>query len=73
MDKFNVRTDLAIDIVEDKKVDGILIDKYKEKGVLVNNVYLDRTGSLKIGKKMGNYTTIEFKDVLDSTNRKNII
>lgn len=73
MDKFNVRTDLAIDIVEDKKVDGILIDKYKEKGVLVNNVYLDRAGSLKIGKKMGNYTTIEFKDVLDSTNRKNII
>lgn len=71
--KTNFRTDLAIDIVENSKIDGVLIDKYKENGILVNNVYLDKVGSIKIGKKIGNYLTIEFNDILDSTTRRNII
>ena len=30
----NFRTDLAIDIVENSKIDGVLIDKYKENGII---------------------------------------
>ena len=72
LSKYHIRTDLAIDYVEEKKkLKGVkhktdIIDNIK-----VTNVELDSINALS--KKKGKYITLEFDDVTDTNNREKVI
>lgn len=70
LSKYQIRTDLAIDSFEQIK-DGI--EEYKENDIKITVARLDQKMGQKIGKKEGIYITLEFDDVTDVDNRKNII
>ena len=72
LSKYQVRTDLAIDDLEEsKKLKGV---KYKTdiiNGIKVTNVELDSENDLD--KKKGKYITLEFDDVTDTNNMRKVI
>ena len=72
LSKYQIRTDLAIDYIEDKKeLKGV---KYKTdiiSGIKVTNVKINSNNVLD--KKRGNYITLEFEDVTDSNNKEKLI
>lgn len=71
LSKFNLRTDIALDNFNTSdNNENIKISK--NKNVTITDVYLDETSSKKFNKKIGNYITLEFDDVTDSTNQDNI-
>ena len=59
LSKYNVRTDLAIELVKDG------VNTREIDGVLVTSITLDDEKSKAIGKKKGSYVTIEFDDITD--------
>ena len=60
----NIRTDLAVELVETKP---------KEKdGIKITEIQLTEKEAKKINKKKGNYTTIEFNDITDYENKEKI-
>ena len=66
LSRFNLRTDLAIDLVNgDSSVSYNDID--------VTSIRLDSERASMISKKEGNYITISFSDVTDSSNRDRVI
>ena len=71
LSKYNLYTDLTIDKIENNNT-NIKLNTCKYKGIKITNVYIDDISSKLINKDIGNYTTIEFKDITDSTNRNNI-
>ena len=72
LSKYQIRTDLAIDYVEEKKeLKGV---KHKTEiidNIKVTNVELESDNVLK--KKKGKYITLEFEDVTDTKNRQKVI
>lgn len=71
LSKYQIRTDLAIDYVEDKvKLKGVKHKTENIGGIIVTNVELDDNNSLN--KKKGKYVTLEFEDVTDSTNANKV-
>lgn len=72
LSKYEIRTDLAIDYVEDKKeLEGVKHNTEIIDGITVTNVELNENNVLN--KKKGKYITLEFEDVTDSENREKII
>ena len=73
LEKFHLRTDLAIDDFNDLESDN-----YKKK-IVNNNVYIEEVNikdlelSKKYKKKIGIYKTICFKDITDSTNFNDVL
>ncbi len=70
LSKYQIRTDLVVDLIEEN---SSLEQKYNYKNVSVSNISLDKDSSLKLGKKPGDYTTIYFDDITDTTNYKNVL
>ena len=71
--KFEIRTDLAIESIENHQdVEGILTKIEKINGLTITDVLIEPMGSEKINKKPGNYITIEFNDITDEDNRKKV-
>lgn len=72
LSKYQIRTDLAIDYVEqENELEGV---KYKTdiiNGIKVTNVELKSSNALN--KKKGKYLTLEFEDVTDKKNREKLI
>ena len=67
LSRFNIRTDLAIDYVDEKSdLKGVKYKKNIINGLIVTSVKLDSDNALN--KKKGKYITIEFDDVTDSNN-----
>lgn len=66
MSKYDVRTDLAIDLTDNSDT------HYESGNVSVSKIYLDEDKGKIINKKKGMYTTIEFKDVTDYDNASQI-
>lgn len=67
---YQIRTDLVIETLENKDIDT----KIEEiNDVKITYVNIDKNSSTIINKKIGNYITLEFKDITDNTNLKNII
>ena len=62
--KYPLRTDLAIELV-DKKPKEI-------NGIKITEVKINEEEAKKIGKKKGNYITIEFADITDYDNKQKI-
>lgn len=68
---YQIRTDLAIDIIDNEKTsNGIKTKKRAVGDILVTDVIIEKKASEVLNKKPGNYVTIEFKDVTDYSNRK---
>ena len=66
LNKYNIRTDLAIELVKE----GI---ETKEIGdIKVTNITLSKEKAETINKKAGTYTTIEFPDITDYDNNQKI-
>ena len=71
--KFEIRTDLTIEILENNKnIDGVISKVEKIDELTVTDFFIDTLGSEKLNKKVGNYITIEFDDITDETNRKKV-
>lgn len=60
-----LRTDLAVELVNQKPTKQI-------DDIKITNITLNKEEADQINKKPGNYTTIEFEDVTDSTNQKKL-
>ena len=72
LSKYHIRTDLAIDYVEEEKqINGVRHKTDNINGIKVTNVELDDKNALN--KKKGKYITLEFDDVTDEKNREKII
>ena len=72
LSKYQIRTDLAIDYVEEqKKLKGVKHKTETINNIKVTNVELDSENDLN--KKKGKYITLEFEDVTDYNNREKII
>ena len=68
---YQIRTDLAIEQVESSNnLEGVVQDSYVINDIKVTNVILGENN--KLGKSSGNYITIEFDDITDTNNRKNV-
>jgi len=72
MKKYQVRTDLAIESVEN------ITDEYNVEEKVIDNIkiteiIIDESYEEKLNKKKGTYITIEFDDVTDYNNRQKII
>lgn len=68
---YQIRTDLAIEQVEScNTLEGVKQECYIKNDIKVTNVILDKNN--KLGKREGNYITIEFEDITDTNNRKNV-
>lgn len=68
LSKYQIRTDLIIENIDDLKD-----SKHEQKNhddIKVTSVELTKEEASKINKKPGNYITIEFTDVTDSSNEK---
>ena len=72
LSKYQIRTDLAIDSLEENKsLKGIKNKSYVLNSVKVTEVILNKENELK--KKKGKYITLEFEDVTDNDNMNNVI
>lgn len=72
LSKYSIRTDLALELVEDKNIEGIRITRKKNNDVDISSILISRKGSKIINKKPGKYITIEFSDITDETVRNNV-
>jgi len=74
LSKYQVRTDLAIELIdENSKLDGIIFKRSSFEDIRVTDVTIEESGSKLINKKTGIYTTIEFNDVTDKSNQDNLL
>jgi len=71
LSKYKTRTDLAIEVIGDVK-DGITTNIYDIDNVKITEVYINEKAGNSIGKKQGNYITIEFDDVTDFESQKKV-
>lgn len=69
---YSLRTDLTLELIEDKNIDGIRITKKKINDIEISNILVSRKGSKIINKKPGKYITIEFNDITDEVVRENV-
>lgn len=67
---YKIRTDLIVESITTDEVESV--DNTYDN-VKVSKVYLNRKNASKLGKKEGNYITIEFEDVTDAENRDKVI
>ncbi len=70
LSKYNVRTDLLVETIKDE--DNIKTDVETINDVKITKVLIDENTEKIIGKKKGNYVTIEFNDITDYTNKENV-
>lgn len=72
LSKYQLRTDLAIEAIGDDKIEGISSEQENYDDIKITNVYVDKIGSEKINKKVGNYITIEFADITDYNRKEKV-
>ena len=72
LSKYQTRTDLAIDSIEEKQLlKGVKHSTETINKIKVTSVDLEKENDLN--KKSGKYITLEFEDVTDIENRENIV
>ena len=70
---YELRTDLVLETIEtEKENQGYLVEEKVKKELKITTVTVEEEGTKKLGKKKGTYITIEFDDVTDHTNKKNL-
>lgn len=68
--KFSVRSDLAIESLQESHQDSVKVETFGD--IKVSNVIIDDVLSLETLKKSGYYTTIEFVDITDFDHREKV-
>ena len=68
LSKYKIRTDLAIEVIPE----NINKETYESEEIKVSKIYIDENASKQIGKKIGNYITIEFQDITDKYNKEKV-
>ena len=72
LSNYKIRTDLAIEAIDNKKINGITSKEVSDDGIKVTEVVINEEASQIINKKKGNYITIEFEDITDYENSKKV-
>ena len=72
LSKYNIRTDLIIESINDKAAKEIKKDKRVYDDVLVEEIQITKETEKYCDKKIGKYITISFDDVTDSSNGKKL-
>lgn len=72
LSKYQLRTDLAIEVIGTSEIDGIESNIENFEDVKVTEVIVNDIGSKIINKKTGNYITIEFEDVTDFNSKEKV-
>ena len=70
--KYQIRTDLAIDLIKENNIKGIKSSYKNIDNIKITDVCIDEKAGKKINKKAGNYITIEFEDVTDYDNKEKV-
>lgn len=70
LSKYQIRTDLVIDVVNE---DNEFEEKENYDFGSVSRIFLDQESSSFLGKKSGDYITINFDDITDSDNYNKIL
>lgn len=71
LSKYNVRTDLAVEAhqmlqerqQEQNSVQGVVVKEHEEEGITITKVIIDESASESMGKKPGNYLTLEVQGI----------
>ena len=66
--KLNTRTDLAVELINKEKCKKIR----KSKNVNITKIKIRKNQEKELNKRKGNYITVEFKDVTDYDNSKEV-
>jgi len=69
--KYEIRTDLVADLLSEGKIEGISTSEEQYKAVHVLDVLIYEKNN-PLNKRPGRYVTIEFKDVTDKNNAKDV-
>ncbi len=69
--KYEIRTDLVADLLSEGKIEGISTSEEQYKAVHVLDVLIHEKNN-PLNKRPGRYVTIEFKDVTDKNNAKDV-
>lgn len=72
LSKYQIRTDLAIEAINDSNIEGITSSIRNVGNIKITDVFVNKTGSKIINKKPGNYVTIEFEDITDYDSSKEV-
>lgn len=73
LEKYQIRTDLALEALETlESKDEFKKDVEQVDDILITRVFIDKNASSKIGKKVGNYITVDFDDVTDYDNKEKV-
>lgn len=72
LSKYELRTDLIDETIENKQVKDVNIIEDIIENIKVTNVTLDKKNGSKIGKKEGTYITITFDDITDYNNKEKV-
>lgn len=70
LSKYRIRTDLVVDLIDE---DFAYQRKRTYKNITISNITLDDESSKSLNKSVGDYTTIYFDDVTDTTNYKDVL
>lgn len=70
LSKYNLRTDLLVETINEN--DNIKTDIKIDNNIKITKILVDEIIEKKLGKKQGNYITIEFEDVTDYSNKENV-
>ena len=73
LSKFNFNSDLALESIKYNNINNSIQREKNIGDIKVIEVNIDKKNSLLIKKKEGKYITIQFDDVSDTKNKKNII
>ncbi len=68
---YKVRTDLIVDSIGTSNIEGITKSEKKIDNIIISNINA-KVDIKTLGKKKGNYTTISFEDITDTSNRKKL-
>ena len=71
LEKYEIRTDLAIEALEGiSKKEGIISSVEEINDIKITTVEVLKEGIKLINKNKGKYITIEFKDITDFNNKE---
>lgn len=68
--QYSTRTDLALDVVEEKKINKTKVKEIDQ--IKITTVDVDEFNQLEIGKKIGKYITIEFDQIDDTLHMEKV-
>lgn len=73
LQKYSLRTDLAIERISQSDYKKLSIETYKYKNIIIEKTRLSSEDSKIIGKKPGEYITITFQDITDHDNQSDLV